>query len=101
MLVVPPTRQTTPAERVHAPPPRRGCSWGGRGRDPATLWRQGGVNLLVNAEPEGFAHSAWVTHGTGVSEVGLMVPDARAVWTGLLLRRYGAGSASSAHSGSH
>ena len=24
-----------------------------------------------------------------------------AVWTGLLLRRYGAGSASSAHSGSH
>ncbi|MFT4150628.1 MAG: TIM barrel protein, partial [Paracoccaceae bacterium] len=43
-----------------------------------TLWRQGGVNLLVNSEAEGFAHSAWVTHGTGVSEVGLMVPDAQA-----------------------
>ncbi|MDQ7774825.1 MAG: TIM barrel protein [Paracoccus aminovorans] len=42
------------------------------------LWRQGGVNLLVNSEPEGFAHSAWVTHGTGVSEFALMVPDARA-----------------------
>lgn len=45
-----------------------------------TLWRQGGVNLLVNAEPEGYARSAWVTHGTGVSEIGLMVPDARAAF---------------------
>ncbi len=52
----------------------------GRHRSKAvTLWRQGNVNLLVNAETEGFAHSAWVTHGTGVSEIGLMVPDAAAL----------------------
>jgi 4-hydroxyphenylpyruvate dioxygenase len=44
------------------------------------LWRQGSVNLLVNTETEGFAHSAWVTHGTGVSEFALMVPDARAAY---------------------
>ncbi|WP_151719501.1 bifunctional sugar phosphate isomerase/epimerase/4-hydroxyphenylpyruvate dioxygenase family protein [Gemmobacter serpentinus] len=43
-----------------------------------TLWRQGGANVLVNAEEEGFAHKAWATHGTGVSEVGLLVPDAQA-----------------------
>lgn len=45
-----------------------------------TLWRQGGVSLLVNRETEGFAHSAWVTHGTGVSEFALMVPDANAAY---------------------
>lgn len=43
-----------------------------------TLWRQGGVNILVNAEPRGFAHAAWAMHGTGVSEIALMVGDARA-----------------------
>ncbi|RJL09998.1 bifunctional sugar phosphate isomerase/epimerase/4-hydroxyphenylpyruvate dioxygenase family protein [Paracoccus siganidrum] len=42
-----------------------------------SLWRQNGVNLLVNAETEGFAHSAWLTHGTGVSEIALRVPDAQ------------------------
>ncbi|MEO8244361.1 MAG: 3-keto-5-aminohexanoate cleavage protein, partial [bacterium] len=42
------------------------------------LWRQGGANLLINSEPTGFAHSAWATHGTTVSEVALMVPDAAA-----------------------
>lgn len=44
------------------------------------LWRQGGTNILVNTDPEGFARSAWVTHGTGVSEVALTVPDARAAF---------------------
>lgn len=43
-----------------------------------TLWRQGGANVLVNTDAEGFARSAWASHGTAVSEVGLMVPDARA-----------------------
>ncbi len=42
-----------------------------------SLWRQNGVNLLVNTETEGFAHSAWLTHGTGVSELGLRVSDAQ------------------------
>lgn len=45
-----------------------------------TLWRQGGANVLVNTEAEGFAHAAWATHGSSVSEVGLMVPDARAAF---------------------
>lgn len=43
-----------------------------------TLWRQGGVNVLVNTDPAGFANAAWSTHGTVVSEVALRVPDARA-----------------------
>ena len=42
------------------------------------LWRQGGANILLNTEPEGFARSAWASHGTAVSEVGLTVSDARA-----------------------
>ena len=45
---------------------------------PVTLWRQGGVNILVNTDSEGFAHSSFVAHGTTVSEIGLMVPDAQA-----------------------
>lgn len=45
---------------------------------PVTLWRQGGVNILVNTDNQGFAHSSFVAHGTTVSEIGLMVPDAHA-----------------------
>ncbi|WP_103334219.1 bifunctional sugar phosphate isomerase/epimerase/4-hydroxyphenylpyruvate dioxygenase family protein [Pseudotabrizicola formosa] len=45
---------------------------------PVTLWRQGGINILVNTDAEGFARTSYVAHGTTVSEVGLMVPDARA-----------------------
>jgi len=41
-----------------------------------TLWRQGGINLLLNCENEGFAHTAYVVHGTTVSEIALVVPDA-------------------------
>lgn len=43
-----------------------------------TLWRQRGISLLVNAETKGHARSAFVGHGTTVSEVGLLVPDAQA-----------------------
>ena len=43
-----------------------------------TLYRQGGINLVVNTEPEGFAHSAYVIHGTGVCDIGLRVEDAAA-----------------------
>lgn len=45
---------------------------------PVTLWRQGGVNVLVNTDSTGFAHTSFVAHGTTVSEVALMVPDAQA-----------------------
>jgi len=45
-----------------------------------SLWRQGGVNLLVNTETEGYARSAWLVHGTTVGEIGLMVPDAQAAF---------------------
>lgn len=45
---------------------------------PVTLWRQGGTNLLVNTDPSGFAHTSYLTHGTTVAEVGLLVGDARA-----------------------
>jgi 4-hydroxyphenylpyruvate dioxygenase len=46
-----------------------------------TVWRQGGINLLVNTEPSGYARSAFVGHGTTVSEVGLLVPDAQAAFS--------------------
>jgi 4-hydroxyphenylpyruvate dioxygenase len=45
------------------------------------LWRQGGANLLVNTEPAGYAHAAWLNHGTGVSEVGLTVADPQGAMT--------------------
>ncbi|MFN4099856.1 MAG: bifunctional sugar phosphate isomerase/epimerase/4-hydroxyphenylpyruvate dioxygenase family protein [Pararhodobacter sp.] len=45
---------------------------------PVTLWRQGGVNILVNTDNRGFAHTAFVAHGTNVSEIALSVPDAAA-----------------------
>ncbi|HEX9858120.1 MAG TPA: TIM barrel protein [Paracoccaceae bacterium] len=45
-----------------------------------SLWRQGAVNLLVNTESSGFAHTAYVAHGTTVSEIALTVPDARATF---------------------
>src|SRR5690606_5258488 len=41
-----------------------------------TLWRQGGINLLINTEREGFAHSAYLMHGTSVCDIGLRVEDA-------------------------
>ena len=41
-------------------------------------WRQGEVNLIVNAEKEGFAHASYLTHGPGVCAVGLRVADAAA-----------------------
>lgn len=43
-----------------------------------TLWRQGGINLLINAEREGFAHAAYLMHGTSVCDIGLKVEDAAA-----------------------
>ena len=47
---------------------------------PVTLWRQGGANVLVNTNSDGFAFSSYAVHGTTVSEIALMVPDARAAY---------------------
>jgi 4-hydroxyphenylpyruvate dioxygenase len=43
-----------------------------------TLYRQGGINLVINTEREGLAHSSYVTHGTSAYAVGLKVGDAAA-----------------------
>lgn len=43
-----------------------------------TLWRQGGISIVVNCEKDGFAHSYQITHGTSVCAIALQVPDAKA-----------------------
>jgi 4-hydroxyphenylpyruvate dioxygenase len=43
-----------------------------------TRWRQGVINIVVNTEKEGFAHSYNITHGTAVCAIGLRVEDAAA-----------------------
>jgi 4-hydroxyphenylpyruvate dioxygenase len=41
-------------------------------------WRQGEINLVVNREKEGFAHSFNITHGPSVCAIALRVGDAAA-----------------------
>jgi 4-hydroxyphenylpyruvate dioxygenase len=41
-------------------------------------WRQGDINIVVNADKEGFAHSFNITHGTSVCAMALRVDDAAA-----------------------
>jgi 4-hydroxyphenylpyruvate dioxygenase len=41
-------------------------------------WRQGGINLVVNTDKEGFAHSFNITHGSSVCAIALKVDDAAA-----------------------
>ena len=43
-----------------------------------TRWTQGGINLVINAEKDGFAHAYQITHGTSVCAIGLKVDDAAA-----------------------
>jgi 4-hydroxyphenylpyruvate dioxygenase len=40
-----------------------------------TRWRQGGVNLVLNTEKDGFAQSHAIMHGPGVCAIGLRVDD--------------------------
>jgi 4-hydroxyphenylpyruvate dioxygenase len=40
-----------------------------------TLFRQGGVNLVLNAEPDSFAHSYFLVHGPSVCAIGLRTAD--------------------------
>ena len=41
-------------------------------------WTQGPINLVINKEKEGFAHSHYITHGPSVCAIGLKVPSAAA-----------------------
>ncbi len=42
-----------------------------------TLYRQGEINIVINTELKGFAHSSYVVHGTSVCAIGLKVEDAK------------------------
>ncbi|MEO9528902.1 MAG: TIM barrel protein, partial [Roseibium sp.] len=42
------------------------------------LWRQGGINIVINTDPRGFAHASYISHGTNVCDIGLKVADAKA-----------------------
>lgn len=41
-------------------------------------WSQGAINLVINKEKEGFAHSHYITHGPSVCAIGLKVDNAAA-----------------------
>src|SRR5579859_1997225 len=43
-----------------------------------TRWTQGAINLVINREKEGFAHSHFVTHGPSVCAIALEVESAAA-----------------------
>jgi 4-hydroxyphenylpyruvate dioxygenase len=43
-----------------------------------TRWCQGNINVVVNREKEGFAHSYNITHGAAVCAIGLRVDEAAA-----------------------
>jgi 4-hydroxyphenylpyruvate dioxygenase len=38
-------------------------------------WQQGRINIIVNAEPEGFAHSHYLVHGPSACAVALRIED--------------------------
>jgi 4-hydroxyphenylpyruvate dioxygenase len=52
-----------------------------------TRWRQGDINLVVNCDKEGFAHSFNITHGSAVCAIAVKVDDAAAVPPGGADRR--------------
>jgi 4-hydroxyphenylpyruvate dioxygenase len=47
-------------------------------RKDVTRWTQGDINIVVNSDPEGLAHSFDVVHGASVCAIGLRVDDAAA-----------------------
>ncbi len=47
-------------------------------RKAVTRWQQGDINIVMNCEPEGFAHSYDVVHGASVCALGLRVDDVAA-----------------------
>jgi 4-hydroxyphenylpyruvate dioxygenase len=40
-------------------------------------WSQGAIELVINSEPDGFAHSHYVTHGPGVCAIALDVGNTK------------------------
>ena len=48
-----------------------------RNRD-VTLFRQGGINIVINTEKEGLAHASYAVHGTSAYAMGLRVEDSAA-----------------------
>ena len=42
------------------------------------LYGQGGINIVINTEKEGFAHSSYLVHGASAYAIGLRVEDAEA-----------------------
>lgn len=44
-------------------------------RKDVVRWCQGDINIVVNCEPEGFAHSFDILHGASVCAIGLVVGD--------------------------
>jgi len=42
------------------------------------VWQQGEIRIVVNTDPEGFAHTAHIAHGLNICDVGLSVEDAQA-----------------------
>jgi 4-hydroxyphenylpyruvate dioxygenase len=42
-----------------------------------TRWKQGSINIVINQEKEGFAHSHYITHGPSVCAIGLNVQSAK------------------------
>jgi len=38
-------------------------------------WSQGAIELVINCEPDGFAHSHYITHGPGVCAIAIDVDD--------------------------
>lgn len=58
---------------------RLGFRLTGRHRTKAVeRFTQGDINVVINTEREGLAHSAYLTHGTSAYALGLMVDDAAA-----------------------
>lgn len=47
-------------------------------RKDVALYRQGGINLVLNTERRGLAHSAFAAHGTTAYAIGLRVENAQA-----------------------
>ena len=45
-----------------------------------TLYRQGGINFIVNAEPDSFAQRFARQHGPSICAIALRVHDAKAAW---------------------
>lgn len=40
------------------------------------LWQQGEIRVVVNTDPDGFAHASHVAHGLNICDIGLKVDDA-------------------------